>query len=108
MDTHSHGFTAATWPFDDPDDAAAFCCRHVTEDDRPILRVTHDQDDGAWQFLCGDFHEADDARVVCLGCMVTRDKTLFGLADLPFGWCADRDAVDGPWRRAPNTPPPDS
>ena len=106
MNTHAHGFTATTWTFDDPDNTASFCCRHVTEENRPILRVTHDEDDGAWQFLCGDTHQTEDARLVCLGCMVTRDETLLEVADLPLGWCADREVVNGSWLRSPNTPSP--
>lgn len=100
--THAHGFDAGTWPFDGPDDAPAFCCRHVAEDDHPVLRVTHDEDGGTWQFLCGGLHDGEDARVVCLGCIVTIDATLLGIADLPLGWCAERETPASAWRREPN------
>lgn len=96
---HTHAFGAAGWPFEAPDNTSAICCRHVLERSRPILRVTHDEDDGGWQFLCGEAHRSDDARVVCLGCMVSGDGSLAQLADLPVGWCADRDEVGGAWTR---------
>lgn len=69
--------------------------------------VAHDADDGAWQFLCGQPHELDDARLVCLGCMVVKDQRLVGLADLPIGWCADREDSEAPWVREVNDAPED-
>lgn len=99
MTSHDHGFKLGGWPFDDPENVAAICCRHVLNGSE-ILHVTHDEDDGCWQILCGDSHVQEDAKVVCLGCMVKRDETLLELADLPLGWCADRDNRDSPWERA--------
>jgi hypothetical protein len=74
------------------------------EGSRPVLHVTHDEDDGGWQFLCGDVHELEDARVVCLGCMASADRSLAELADLPLGWCADRETAGSPWVRALSAP----
>lgn len=96
MSSHEHGFSENKWPFDDPENVAAICCRHILEG-RDILRVTHDEDDGSWQILCGDQHVQEDARVVCLGCMVMRDASLLEIAALPLGWCADRDSKLQPW-----------
>jgi hypothetical protein len=80
----------------------------VLEGGRPILRVSHDDDDGAWQFLCGDVHEdAAEGRIVWLGCMVDRDPSLQELADVPLGWGADRDTVSAPWERSANKPNPE-
>ena len=104
MGKHTHVFSTEEWPFDTPDNTAAICCKHVLERSRPILHVTHDEDDGGWQFLCGEVHESDDARVVCLGCMVSSDRSLAELADLPLGWCADRGTANGSWIRALNRP----
>lgn len=42
-----------TWPFDDPPNRRCYTTVHVLENNDPILLVTHDADDGAWQFLCG-------------------------------------------------------
>jgi len=49
------------------------------------LFVTHDADDGGWQFLCGAEHETSHAMTVCTGEMVDMDPTLIGLHDMPEG-----------------------
>ena len=38
--------------YDSPDTATIICC-HILERQAPILYVSHDEDDGMWQFLCG-------------------------------------------------------
>jgi hypothetical protein len=69
---------------------------------KPILEVSHDEDDGGWQFLCGSPDlEEDDARVVSLQSIVQRDATIAELADLPLGHVARRKKVDGAWTRGP-------
>ena len=102
MSNHDHGFTDSEWAFRDPQNVAAICCHHILQG-HPILRVTHDDDDGMWQILCGDSHVAEDAKVVCLGCMVKREPKLLELADLPLGWCADRANERSAWERTPNS-----
>ena len=39
--------------YDSPDTATIICC-HILERQTPILYVSHDEDDGMWQFLCGE------------------------------------------------------
>jgi hypothetical protein len=104
MTRHLHQLGARPWPFLDPENVAAFTCRHVLEDDDGILVVSHDEDDGAWQLLCGRTHSTDDARVVCLGCIVVKDDTLLQLADLPLGWIASRDTLSSEWARDQSPP----
>lgn len=89
-----------SWPFADKPNTASITTRQVLEG-APILLVTHDEDDGSWQFLCGTTDDPADARVVGLGQMCKRDSTLRDLADLPEGWRATRIAPDGPWQRGP-------
>jgi len=96
-------FKPDEWPFEDPENVAAICCRHVL-DGSDILRVTHDEEDGCWQILCGNSHMEEDGRVVCLGCMAKLDQTLLELSDLPLGWCADRNSKSEPWQRGINPP----
>jgi hypothetical protein len=73
--------------------------RQVLDDHEPVLYVTHDAEDGQWQFLHGgDVHE-DDARIVALRTIVELDPTVKELANLPLGWVATRDAVGESWRR---------
>jgi hypothetical protein len=89
-----------SWPFTDSPNTASITTRQVLEG-APILLVTHDADDGCWQFLCGTTNESEDARVVGLGQMYKRDVTLGELADLPEGWRASRSAAGLPWHRSP-------
>jgi hypothetical protein len=92
------------WPFEDPRNTAAITTRQVLETGAPVLRVTHDAEDGGWQFLCGTTDDPADGRVVGLGCMCDRDATLLELADLPEGWCAWRERPGALWWRAPAPP----
>ena len=86
------------WPFEDPPNTAAITTRQVLEG-APILLVTHDADDGGWQFLCGTSDDPADGRVVGLGRMLTRDPSLGELADLPEGWRAWRASAGQHWER---------
>jgi hypothetical protein len=91
------------WPFDDPPDVATISLRDIMERKRPILFVSHDADDGMWQFTDGrDAPDADDAVVLGLGCVLELDPSIAELADLPFGWRAWRNDVREPWKREPN------
>ena len=103
MSTHAHNFDGA-WPFQDADNTAVFCCEHVFSDNLPILYVTHDHD-GDWQFLCGAQHAEAKPKLVCLGCIVEKDPTLWTLADMPVGWGADRQDFGSPWNREANPQP---
>jgi hypothetical protein len=90
------------WPFEDSRNTAAITTRQVLEEGAPILRVTHEADDGCWQFLCGTTDETSDGRVVGLGWLCDRDASLLELADLPEGWHAWRERPGAPWRREAN------
>ena len=70
------------WPFEDSRNTASITTRQVL-DGAPVLLVTHDDDDGSWQFLCGTTDDPADARVVGLGEMYKRDPSLGEVADLP-------------------------
>lgn len=72
------------WLFNDPPDVAAFTTLQVLEG-HPVLMVTHDDDDGAWQFLCGTTDNADDLRMVSLKSMLDGEANLSELFDLPSG-----------------------
>lgn len=88
------------WPFHDPPNTASFTTACVVNGSHPILLVTHDAEDGAWQFLCGDANEAADGRVVGLNSIVKLDASVGELADLPLGWRGWRSAAGEPWQRA--------
>ena len=81
---------------------AVFTTTHVLRLRQPILRVTHDDEDGAWQFHAGvQQSSVGDAMIVALSEIVEHDPTVCELADLPCGWCAEREAIGSPWRRTP-------
>ena len=92
------------WPFEDAPNTASLTTVHVLNRSRPILLVTHDAEDGAWQFLCGTTNDSSDARVVGLNTVLQLDPSLAELADLPPGWRAWRDAPGEPWRRQATDP----
>lgn len=69
----------------------------------PITYVSHNSD-GAWQFhhpVEGKSPSMRDAALVALKEIVKLDPSIAELADLPEGWCAERDAPGLPWRREP-------
>lgn len=89
------------WPFDDPPNVATITTRQVLEDGYPVLLVTHDEDDGCWQILCGTTNDTDDLRLVGLDCMYVLDPSIGELADLPLGYQAWRESPSSPWIREP-------
>lgn len=99
--------TADAWPFEGSRDDEAITLLRILRGEAPLRLVTHDDDDGSWQFLDGEHVTEDDAAVIALAEMTAFDPTLLTLADLPPGWHAWRLAPDRPWQRAPGDPAPD-
>ena len=92
------------WPFNTLEDCAVITLVHILDGSMPILYVTHDEDDGGWQFLDGGNVTAANAMVVSRRRMADHDPTIKQLANLPVGWYAVRRAVGQPWERHPSTP----
>ena len=89
------------WMFADPPNVAVITTRSIVRDHAWIAHVSHDADDGGWQFhdnAPGPPRE-EDAMLVSLRSMVERDPTLNELADMPTGWRAWRDAPTASWKR---------
>jgi hypothetical protein len=87
------------WKFPDPPHRQVFLSKTVHEGTEPIVYVSHDIEDGAWQFL-GDSMDAGGGPVlVCLHHPIDSDASLKELADLPLGWCAERATPNDPWVR---------
>jgi hypothetical protein len=84
------------FPFNEPENVAVFTCVHVLEE-MDICYVSHDEDDGGWQFLCGGSHDEADARVVSLREIFEIDTSIGALSDMPVGCCAVRDDKSSPW-----------
>ena len=54
------------WPFADPKNVAVITLKSITMGGSPILHVTHDADDGMWQFLDGSTVSEENASIVSL------------------------------------------
>lgn len=85
------------FPFKDEKNTAAITCRHIIKDRREILYVSHDEDDGMWQFLCGEPHEADEAMIVSLHEIFMHDHSVAAIAELPLGCEAERKDGNSEW-----------
>ncbi|MBC8868871.1 MAG: hypothetical protein H8E44_05610 [Planctomycetes bacterium] len=86
------------WPFEDVPNLAVITLTRITDGSNPILYVVHDED-GDWQFLDGGDVSEEDAEMASLKRVVELDPTIKELADLPSGWCAEREAVGKTWQR---------
>ncbi|MBQ5333208.1 MAG: hypothetical protein J6K92_08115 [Oscillospiraceae bacterium] len=85
------------FPFYDAPDTAAICCCHVSDEEKPILFVSHDDEDGMWQFLCGEAHETDEARIVSLKYIFDLDNSVGMLKDMPCGYYSTRKNQNDKW-----------
>ena len=85
--------------FSEPDNTAVFTTTFVVREQRPITYVTHEEDDGAWQFFSDDKFEDFEqvAMIVSLAEIVKMDPTLVELADMPVGHFAERNGKNGSW-----------
>jgi hypothetical protein len=91
------------WPFHDPPNFATITTQAIMYDNDWIAFVSHDADDGGWQFLGREgAPHIDEAMVVGLHHLLEKDGSVAELADLPFGWRAWRESPDGPWQRVPH------
>jgi hypothetical protein len=89
----------SSWPFQDPQNVAVFTTRQVVKDRKPILFVSHDAGDGAWQFHSGDIARSEDMIILALSEIVEIDPSITDLADLPLGYKASRNSPSDAWKR---------
>ena len=87
------------WPFSDPPNTTSYVSKTVFDGAESVVYVSHDADDGAWQFLGDSMAEGGGPVIVCLSFPLSRDATLADVANLPLGWCAEREIVGEPWVR---------
>ena len=87
------------WVFSDKENTAAFTTRNIMNGDEPVMHVTHDEDDGAWQFLPKRTPKKDEAVIVHLKHFIDADPSLEELYDLPLGWHAWREHEESKWSR---------
>jgi hypothetical protein len=90
------------WPFFDARNTAVFASKKIVFKGEWIYFVTHDQEDGAWQFHPYDgLTPEHEVAVVSLEEMVRLDESLKMLSDLPCGWQAWRNSPNSLWERSP-------
>jgi hypothetical protein len=94
--------TEKQWLFSDPPDLASITTQQIVDGEHYIDYVSHDEDDGCWQFLSSQAEHFDpaDAMLVGLKTIVSIDNSVNELADLPLGWSASRSNKNGAWVRS--------
>lgn len=88
-----------TWPFDQPKNCATYSLRQIFKEGKPILYVSHDEDDPGWQFLSGEEVNVEDTFIVGLEEIVQLDPSVLEIANLEPGWIATRESISDPWKR---------
>ena len=81
------------WKFTDPPHAHAYLSETVNNGTEHVTFVSHDAEDGAWEFLGDSMSDGGGPVVVCLHHPIDRDPSLAELADLPLGWYAERSEL---------------
>ena len=85
--------------FEDSLNTAIFTTTFVVRHKKEITYVTHDIDDGAWQFFSNDSFEnyEDVAMIIGLGEIINIDSSVLEVADLPLGFIAKRQQIGDKW-----------
>ncbi|EAT1859369.1 hypothetical protein EJO82_21875 [Salmonella enterica] len=93
------------WKFNDPPNVAVIVSKNIISSKEWIAYVSHDSDDGAWQFHTSHSLPVteNDVALVSLQSIVNLDNSITDLVDLPLGWCAWRKSVSDVWQKAPIT-----
>jgi Domain of unknown function (DUF4262) len=92
------------WKFPDPPHTRVFLSDAVQSRSEPITYVSHDIEDGAWQFLGDSMSGGLKPVISCFHHPIDDDPTLNELADLPLGWWAERTKPGEPWVRHQHEP----
>lgn len=88
------------WKFADPPHTRVFLSKKVHDGSEPVTYVSHNEEDGAWQFLGDSMSGGDDPVISCFHHPIDNDSSLEELADLPLGWWAERAKPGEPWVRS--------
>lgn len=88
-----------------PNDTAVVTSTYVVDGNMPILYVSHEYDEeegDIWQFHCGNGdYDMNKMLLVSLGEILSFDRSLSELSDLPLNCVARREHVGGKWTRYP-------
>lgn len=85
------------WSFKDVPNTAVLTTKDIMKKKSQILFVSHDSDDGMWQFLDGEESDFDKVLLVGLKEIVEIDSSINSVADLPLGWIAWRKNINDSW-----------
>ena len=86
------------FPFKDKPNTACIVCKHILNKEKAITYVSHDADDGMWQFLCDEEHSENDARIVSLYSVYMLDESVGQVADMPCGCYIKRNTDNEQWK----------
>ena len=78
------------WLFDDKKTTMVITTKRIINKLAPISIVTHDRDDGMWQFLDKGELTEEIAAIVSLEEIILLDESLMILYDLTLGWIAEK------------------
>jgi len=87
------------WLFTNPPNVAVITTKRVMDKELPILHVSHDGDDGMWQFHDGNEVNEEEGSVISFREIIEIDPGIMELFDLPEGWIAFRNSIDDEWIR---------
>lgn len=87
------------WKFGDDPHTRVFLSETVHKGTEPVTYVSHDEEDGAWQFLGDSMSDGGGPVISCFHHPIDNDPSLSELADLPLGWWAEREKPGEPWTR---------
>jgi len=87
------------YKFLDDKNTMAITTKKIVSGQSDILLVSHDEDDGMWEFLDGEDVCEENALVVSMYEMVQIDESINKLYDLPLGWIAYRESKTTEWIR---------
>lgn len=85
--------------FKEADNTAVFTTKFVTIDKKVITKVTHENEDGAWQLFSNDHFDnyEEVAKIVGLGEIIKIDSSVLELADMKEGYFAHREFKGDRW-----------
>jgi len=86
------------YKFKEKRNTACFTCVHVMTKSKPIIFVSHNEDDSSWEFTCGaNGHPDEEIKVISLEEATDIDHSINELAGMPEGVCAARENIGLKW-----------
>lgn len=90
--------SGSDFKFREPESSSCIACEHVVHKKKPVLYVTHNKENGIWQFLCGATeHTKDKLHIISLQKACKIDPTLNELFEVPIGFGAERKTAKDEW-----------